>query len=204
MGKRSWMRNEAQGTVAQCLPREPQYVHLGLLVQAPFCSRVATPRVALSLSCYIKTTTPRGAQHGQGTTGCPTQSKKWLKGRQGGNRARNVGLGKQHSRTGNGKKAGRTGPRAERQKLGSAARYGSELELVAAPHRQGRGHRCTYHVPNAGAVQELSSLVSLLASQGTEGCRVQLLAPGGLAEANRASCAVLCLGGAWRTDRWKH
>lgn len=89
MGKRSWMRNEAQGTVAQCLPREPQYVHLGLLVQAPFCSRVATPRVALSLSCYIKTTTPREAQHGQGTTGCPTQSKKWLKGRQGGNRARN-------------------------------------------------------------------------------------------------------------------
>lgn len=41
---------------------------------------------------------------------------------------------KQHSRTGNGKKAGRTGPRAERQKLGSAARQGSELELVAAPH----------------------------------------------------------------------
>lgn len=42
------MRNEAPGTIAQCLPREPQYVHLGLLVEAPYCSRVATPRVALS------------------------------------------------------------------------------------------------------------------------------------------------------------
>lgn len=60
MAKRCWVRNEAQGTVAQCLPREPQYFHLGLLVQALFCSRVATPRVALSFTLHQDNNARRG------------------------------------------------------------------------------------------------------------------------------------------------